>query len=300
MENYILHNGNSEQVLKGYADQSFDSVVCDPPYLIGFLCKDWDKGNIDLTGVFKECFRVLKPGGYLLAFTATRTYHRIATMIEDSGFEIRDMLTWIYSTGFPKGTNLGEGRYGVMKPAQEPIVMARKPFDGALYKNLETYGTGALNIDACRVPYNNDTPKSGIFTHPCGRTWGDNKGRSKDGVIWNAHPLGRYPANVIGEVKGYESYFYSPKPSRKEKDLGCKNNHPTCKPIALMEYLVMLVTPSKGLVLDPFMGSGTTGVACIKNGYRFVGCDLNKDYVEIARARIDYHLPILIDWELVA
>ena len=169
MKKFTLHAGNSAEVLKQYPDNHFDSVVTDPPYLINFLGKAWDSEDTDLTPVFKECFRVLKPGAHLLAFSAARSYHWMAIMVENSGFEIRDQIMWLYSSGFPKSQDVGKfiqktnknsnsnewlGWGTALKPAHEPIVMARKPLTQSVAKNIQQYKTGALNIDATRVEGN--------------------------------------------------------------------------------------------------------------------------------------------------
>ena len=446
-------NGDSAEVLKQFKDDSIDAVITDPPYGIEFLAKEWDR-NTGAVEIWQECLRVLKPGGYLLAFSAARTYHNLATNIESVGFEIRDQIMWLYASGFPKAQDIGKaiqkrqgvekykeidldavtecaGRTGsggginrmmkkldakgdqqdgvikqviptspeakqwsgwktALKPAHEPICMARKPFPGSTIDNVLEHGTGALNIDATRI--------------------GE-----------------RFPSNVLGEVAGYQKFFYCPKVSRKERhrgfeqdpishlemveqmgghyvdaegnrdqsrsgggnmiwlphlgkiythglkheyeqwckknkkgplahietvsnysqgdvknhplwdpsigtniqrlkhkilehnrDLGPKaslahittgnnfgdglatgvdimtkarsnnvgNNHPTVKPVALMKYLVKLVTPQGAHVLDPFCGSGSTGMACKELARQFTGIDLDNNYCAIARRRI--------------
>jgi DNA modification methylase len=328
---YKIIEGNNIEVLKTYPDNHFDSVVTDPPYGIDFLGKEWDKdtGSIE---TYRECLRVLKPGGHLLAFSAARTYHHLAISVELAGFEIRDQIMWIYSSGFPKSHDIGrkmqrqlgvketktinaqdmrgkdgfmlakphvdieqvvptdeeakewEGWGNALKPAHEPIVMARKPVKGSIVNNVQVYGTGAINIDDSRV--------------------GDEK---------------KFPSNVIGEIEGYQKYFYCPKVSRKERHSGFDlttiptqpegkfdrstglgngnerilqkkgNNHPTVKPVKLMKYLVKLVTPKGGTVLDPFNGSGSTGMACVELGYNYVGIELDSNYVDISTKRIEAH-----------
>lgn len=335
-----LHTGNSAEVLKQYPDNHFDSIVTDPPYGIEFLGKDWDK-NTGPIEVWRECLRVLKPGGHLLAFSAARTYHRLASNIEDIGFEIRDQIMWVYGSGFPKshnvGNKLGEEYKGIgtaLKPAHEPIVMARKPFNGTVAKNVLEYGTGGINIDKCRVgseeregrfPANIifDEEAGKVLDEQSGTKGGNNKGAytykdkeyQVEGFINNVKP--NSPSNY-GDTGGASRFFYCPKVSRKERNVGCDmhepitgkdvgpwsekgerlavkldkmttnhNNHPTVKPISLMKYLVTLVTPKGGKVLDPFNGSGSTGMAVKEFGGEYTGIDLDPHYIEISTKRIE-------------
>lgn len=279
----------------------------------------------------KECLRVLKPGGHLLAFGGTRTYHRLACGLEDAGFEIRDQIGWAYGSGFPKSKNLDGDWLGwgtALKPAWEPIAVARKPLIGTVASNVAEYGTGALNIDGCRVP---GTPEPTRFNPLRHSHVGYRMSATGAEVADRASPLGRWPANLIhdgsevvlqafpdsagqqGDVRGNEPssvtdeiygkfngrlpatarndsgsaarFFYCAKASRKDRGEG--NNHPTVKPTKLMRYLMRLVTPPGGVVLDPFMGSGTTGVAAIIEGFCFIGVEREAEYVEIARRRIE-------------
>jgi len=330
--NYQIINGHSAEVLKRFPDNHFDSIVTDPPYLIGFLGKEWDaKDNFQLD-VYQECLRVLKPGGHILAFSAARTYHHLAITLEQAGFEIRDQIMWIYSSGFPKSQDVGKqldkkkidnewsGWGTALKPAHEPIALARKPIKTSIKDNVLKYGVGALNIDATRVPYDGDKPKPATF---------------KNGVSYRQHTEelyekevehttertqeyndgGRFPSNVLGEIPDYQKYFYCPKVSRRERHIGfdlseiptdpsgkydnggysgnqetlkaAGNNHPTVKPIELMKYLIKLVTPQGGKVLDPFNGSGSTGCAAVELGHEYVGIELDPAYVEIAKKRIE-------------
>ena len=412
--------GNNIDVLKTYEDNTYDSIITDPPYGIAFLGKDWDSKKATETtsklvalqnlpsgmkhtsleddlefqfwmrDVFLECNRVLKPGGYLLAFSAARTYHHMAMAAQTAGFEIRDQLQWIYSSGFPKAQDIGKaidrrngkkhkkpdlipyenkGAYSesmgayrgrcpkclkdqthqivcsdkecvlkdtkadnewsgwktALKPAHEPIVMARKPFSGSCVDNVLEWGTGAMNIDESRIDFTdpddiaeyknnlagplerstaNKGDASGMFNGGTG--FKAMKGKAEDHM-----PEGRYPSNVLGEIPEYQKYFYCPKVSRKERQVGYDvktkntrprgeafgdsnlldenktgNNHPTVKPVELMKYLIKLVTPAGGRVLDPFNGSGSTGMAAVELGYEYVGCELDPDYAEIARTRI--------------
>jgi site-specific DNA-methyltransferase (adenine-specific) len=330
---------------------SIDSIVTDPPYGLSFMGKDWDYG---IPGIhfWVEALRVAKPGCHLLAFGGTRTFHRLACAIEDSGWEIRDCLGWIYGSGFPKSHNLKgdhEGLGTALKPAWEPIIMARKPLDGTVAANVQKWGTGAINVYGCRVGTGGD------------KTGGGCKGMSAlhGGGITNRVPVdqtkGRWPANLIhdgsdevmelfpqakgspekwnrcnsdqfhgifGKRRGNETvcgygdsgssarFFYCAKASRKEREMGmggqpdgppmrwdkagkwtndttpAKNNHPTVKPLALMRYLCRLVTPPNGLVLDPFMGSGTAGIAAKLEGFNFIGIDISQEYCGIATKRI--------------
>lgn len=390
--------GNSLEKLKELEDNSIDSIVTDPPYELGFMGKKWDNTgiayNIDL---WTECLRVLKPGGHLLAFSGTRTYHRMAVAIEDAGFEVRDMIEWVYGSGFPKSLNIGksvdklqgnerkvlgkgnhiniasfrnpekysgtnnrpnitkgtsewEGWGTALKPAHEPICMARKPLaEKNVANNVLKWGTGGINIDESRVEADkNDKFGGGGLNSPVNGFMGNTESTYKKGTGFrdDTH-LGRFPANLIhdnsdevrecfpetkstpspghfrkGNVVGdnrtskaagqfgdgnwiegskhndsgnasrfFKSIIYNPKANKAERNKGLpegeKNIHPTLKPIALMEYLIKMVTPKGGTVLDPFMGSGSTGVAAKKNGYDFIGIDMTPEYIEIAKARIN-------------
>ena len=328
-------NGDSAAVLKQFASDSIDAVITDPPYGIEFLGKEWDQdtGAID---IWRECLRVLKPGGHLLAFSAARTYHHLATNVESVGFEIRDQLMWIYASGFPKAQDIGKAidKRGVanewhgwktaLKPAHEPIVMARKPFKGSTTDNVLEHGVGALNIDATRIE---STPERIAEVRRINAAGGlpAADGIDKYGTIGEANrnkrqqyqlAEGRYPSNVVGEIADYQKYFYCPKVSRRERHRGFEqqniptnpegmyavdgtgvqynsnkykavgNNHPTVKPVALMRYLIKLVTPAGAHILDPFSGSGSTGMACKELARGFTGIDLDGHYCEIAEKRI--------------
>ena len=283
----MIVNADCIEHLKTIEDNHFDSVVTDPPYHLtsiakrftnsteakygkdgsfqrlskGFVGHAWDGGDIAFTtDLWKEVYRTIKPGAVLLAFSATRNYHKMATAIENSGFEIMDMINWIYGSGFPKRKNL-------LKPAHEPIVMARK----GVNKDL--------NLDECRV--NGDNPKK--WTKPKGGFWKTDP-NAKAKYIENTK--GRWPANIIhdGLNEEWAKYFYSAKASKKEKD---GSNHPTVKPVSLMRYLVKLVTPKDGLVLDPFAGTGTTGEACILEGRNYYLIEKTKEYIPDIEKRIN-------------
>ena len=286
----MIVNADCIEHLKTIEDNHFDSVVTDPPYHLtsiakrftnsteakygkdgsfqrlskGFHGHEWDGGDIAFTtDLWKEVYRTIKPGAVLLAFAATRNYHRMATAIEDSGFEIFDMINWIYGSGFPKRKNL-------LKPAHEPIVMARKGVNKP------------LNLDECRVgDFEQDTSKNRRNTQEEQIFKGGWKG-DKGGELVK----GRWPANVIhdGLEEDWSKYFYCSKASKKEKD---DTNHPTVKPIDLMRYLVKLVTPKDGLVLDPFAGTGTTGEACILEGRNYYLIEKTKEYISDIEKRIN-------------
>lgn len=331
---YKLINNDCLQAMKELEENTIDSIVTDPPYGISFLGKEWDHG---VPGVefWVETLRVAKPGAYLLAFGGTRTFHRLTVAIEDAGFEIRDCIMWVYGVGFPKSYNIGkhaegwEGWGTALKPAWEPIIVARKPVEGSATDNVRKYGTGGMNIDACRV----GTEEVATVGDKNKSTNGMYKGMDK---IFTEKHIGRHPANFIHDGSeevlqlfpeskttpskstpknskpkyGGNSYnnsktlntsttalndqgsnarfFYSAKISSKDRNEGCQNNHPTVKPTDLMAYLCRLVTQPGGTVLDPFMGSGSTGKAAIREGFNFIGMDLDADYVEIARARIEF------------
>jgi len=407
----VIYCGDCREILPLLKD--IDAVVTDPPYELGFMGKAWDKSGItyDLK-VWQGCLNALKLGSHLLSFGGTRTYHRMVCAIEDAGFEIRDMIEWVYGSGFPKSLNIGkaidkiqgnereivgkekgagttgnnkvgnqtfvaknqykdgthditkgnsewEGWGTALKPAHEPICLARKPIEGTVVQNVLEYGTGGLNIDATRISVDPriDDPRLGgqgewhIKRKPDGHTV------SFPAKDMGSSNLGRFPANLIhdgseevlgifpnnsgahgGNDCGYDwfsggnkkiqiekssgsaaRFFYCAKASKSERDAGCeelddldphttyaddewsrnnmgntptvkrqpvKNNHPTVKPLALMEYLIKLITPPKGIILDPFMGSGTTILAAQKLGYKAIGIEIEEKYCEIAKKRL--------------
>ena len=511
-KSYKLYHGNMLDMLDVIDLNSIDSIVTDPPYELNFMGKGWDNAGVSFQKeTWKKCFDVLKPGGYLLAFGGSRTYHRIACAIEDAGFEIRDTIMWLYGSGFPKGINIANGVEGkltigsankkdqkqldgekgiiqlgynknnaedgwrpnnyngqettvkvnytteeakrwqgwntALKPSYEPIIVARKPFDGTLIDNVLKYGVGGINIDECRVPLSDNEPDNRVGTESVMHTdgekmwYGENGYAGKDVKVYKDN--GRYPANTIltyddtdyeevcggfpitksvggsmtmpdlrdvgkkskesigidklsfGQVSnaerketsytapsdegsaaryfynaqksnrdrelgtygycfdqgkrdskpmapGYDDsgsasrYFYCAKASKRDRDEGLdafadsyigfsnqakaelrrgnidfsgnednplhhinsiktrKNTHPTVKPCALMQYLVRLVTPKGGTILDPFNGSGSTGKATMYENkdrnanYKYIGIELTDDYLPIARARIEY------------
>jgi len=400
----MLLKGNCLELLAEMPDNSVDSIVTDPPYELGFMGKSWDNSGIAYSvELWSQALRVLKPGGHLLAFGGSRTYHRLASAVEDAGFEIRDQIMWLYGSGFPKSldvskaidkaagaerpdrivethgksgshenptrhvTNAGtpstheaqqwQGWGTALKPAHEPIVVARKPLIGTVAANVLTYGTGALNIDGSRV--GTGTGETKTVQYPNIR--GNNYNNAEGTVEYIVTDQGRWPANVIhdgseevlegfpitgsarpartGRAGGSNSerslgmtadhigtwpadtggsaarFFYCAKASKSERNAGLEglpekpggsnakgytqdvangldrnrpvaNFHPTVKPIALMRYLVKLVTPPNGTVLDPFLGSGTTAVAAILEGFNWMGCEMTEDYWPIIEARV--------------
>jgi site-specific DNA-methyltransferase (adenine-specific) len=440
--------GNCLDTLKTLADDSIDSIVTDPPYEIGFMGKGWDSTGIAYSvELWKECLRVLKPGGHLLSFGATRSYHRMAVAIEDAGFEIRDSVHWTYGSGFPKSMNISKainkaagakrevvgtqrtnvGMQGgkftagsktadvditapateaakkwngwgtALKPSHEPIVVARKPINQTVADNVQQYGTGAINIDATRVGTDDTRSKASLTA--LGQNSGWNSHENKEVIAGSA--CGRFPANTLlthnhdckqistliedmpEQVAGQATigtfkrghmvtpaktvtsavwsctpncpielldqqqeevsrffhnsqwsqaddltpFIYQAKPGKKErnaglediegKSIGAKGNglartcatcgasvmdgcecpdrtfvnpvkqnfHPTVKPVELIRYLIKMVTPPKGTVLDPFLGSGTTAVAAILEGVGWKGCELTEDYLPIIEGR---------------
>ena len=367
-----LYRGDCLDVLASMEPDSVDAIVCDPPYGLGFMGKRWDAlpPGVDWA---RLCLRVLKPGGHLVAFGGTRTVHRLTTAIEDGGFEIRDMVSWIYYSGFPKSKNValsidkGEGHpnrgraiptastyqasdteqthkltsnpvgpyeprseaakkwngYGTaLKPAQEPAVLARKPLTGTVAGNVTEHGTGALNIDGCRFAYGDEAwpgPQDGDGG------WGGDGSALHEGGLSRVGGLARpanrrWPANI----------YAHPKASRSEREAGCerlpgrtgaeatdrtegtagldnpragagrtadrvKNHHPTVKPIGVMRWLVKLTGghPGESVILDPFMGSGTTGCAAVLEGFDFIGIEREPEYMQICEARIRHHMGAL-------
>jgi site-specific DNA-methyltransferase (adenine-specific) len=276
--------------------------------------KRWDASGIAYdTTLWTECLRVLKPGGHLIAFGGTRTYHRMTVAIEDAGFEIRDsMLYWGYGTGFPKSHNLdGDWKgYGTaLKPAHENAVLARKPLTGTVADNVLTWGVGALNIDGCRVGGDAGRwPANVILDEHAAEALDEQSGVLKSGARKGANNINSLSGAYEGgwsytggpceaSSGGASRFFYIAKASRAEREAGLDApageracTHPTVKPIALMRHLVRLVTPKGGTVLDPFMGSGSTGCAAMLEGMRFVGIDITAEYVDIAERRIQHWL----------
>ena len=385
-DRYTLHHGNNLHILPTIPDNTVDAIVTDPPYELGFMGKQWDASGIAYNvELWAECLRVLKPGGHLLAFGGTRTYHRMTVAIEDAGFDIRDSIHWIYGSGFPKSldvskaidkvngepdrlhkftawmrttaltarqldeltdSNMGghyltaasqpaiptatmwqmirphcgevpawvdelvarieaerqvigkrdvpighsfagptyggdssnkavnvttpatdvakqwDGWGTALKPAHEPIVLARKPLTGTVAANVIKWGTGALNIDGTRI--------------------------GGEGGRWPANVM--FDTDAADELGPEARYFYVAKTSRAERNAGGNepNRHPTVKPITLMRYLIRLVTPPDGTVLDPFAGSGTTLAAAILEGHHPIGIELTDDYHPIIHARCQH------------
>lgn len=314
---YQLHHGDCREVMRTLAPESVTAIVTDPPYALQDL-GEWDTDIAFKPDVWREALRVLKPGGHLVAFAATKTYHRLATALEDAGFEIRDQLIWVYLTGMPKGQRLPSGEAPTLRPAHEPVVLARKPFPGSAIACLEAHGTGLLAVDECRVGGEPSTTvrvretfakrieREGI-SHPRrlrGATF-DRNGPATGAAATYARPreaelLGRYPTNIThdgtlaGIVENAYRYFYTSKASPTDRREGLPdgepNPHPTVKPTDLMQWLVRLVTPRGGLVLDPFMGSGSTGKACMLEGREFIGIDITPEYLPLAEARIRHVL----------
>lgn len=323
MKEWQVINGDSLEVLPTIPENSIDSVVTDPPYELGFMGKKWDSTGITYrVDLWQQVLRVLKPGGHLLAFSGSRTYHRMAVAIEDAGFQIRDQIMWVYGSGFPKSHNLKgdwQGWGTALKPSHEPIVMARKPLMGTVAENVQEWGTGGINVDGCRVGTLDNLNGGGYSKNFVGSTFLAYGGK-KDFV----QPEGRWPANLIHDGSNEATnpmgsaarFFYCAKASKKDRDEGLEgfdiklcglmeddaypiktgsgnlrntkraNHHPTVKPTDLMRYLCRLVTPPGGVVLDPFTGSGSTGKAATLEGFGFLGIEREAEYAEIARARI--------------
>ena len=273
---YTIKTGNCQDVLSTYGENFFHSCITDPPYGMGM--DDWDH-SVPTVEIWQEVYRTLRPGAFCLSFCSPELYHRMAVNVEDAGFVVKDQIMWMTTTKMPK--------YNRLKPAHEPIVVAQKPYEGSLKDNHDKWGCGLIDTDNNRVAWEKKPPtgwvKDGAKRRTFGRA-GITTGTSKEYGKEDANPNGRYPSNIIGEVNSSEQkYFYAPRATRKEK--GKDNDHPTVKPIDLMAYLIRIYCPIKGLVLDPFCGSGTTGVAAMREDREFVGIDLSKHYTEIATQR---------------
>jgi len=275
-----IHTGDNQTILKTFDENSLDGCVTDPPY--GMKMEEWD-GSVPTTETWQEVLRVLKPGAFCLSFCSPELYHRMAMNVERAGFRILDMINWIVTTKMAKTNRL--------KPAHEPIVVAQKPFTGTIKQNSDEWGTGMITIDGARVPWEGRPPTGWTRGGHQRRVFGKSDTRSdrtKDGTV-DANPDGRYPSDVMGHFTepDIQKYFYAPRVTRKEK--GEYNDHPTVKPINLMRYLVRIYTPPKGTVLDPFNGTGTTGIASIQEGRSYVGIELSEHYRQISEQRIQDH-----------
>lgn len=390
-----LRLGDCREQMAALSPDSVDAIVTDPPYGLSFMGKAWDHG-VPGAEFWREALRIAKPGAHLVAFGGSRTYHRLTCAVEDAGWEIRDCLSWLYGSGFPKSLDVSKaidkaagakrevvgsklGRPGMakdgsnqrsgfdaafggaasgvlstditapatdaarewqgwgtaLKPAWEPIILARKPLAGTVAANFTEHGTGALNIDGCRIAGVKGVPASPRRAEQ-GAAYGELGNDPGTGSGWDA-ATGRWPANVVldeeaaalldaqsgdlqgrGNVGGASRFFYCAKASRSERNAGLdgfpdrrvihqaqtlnngsgglrngdglpsqtKNHHPTVKPVTLMRWLCRLVTPPGGLILDPFCGSGSTGVAASLEGFQFIGIDTEQAYLDIAAARI--------------
>jgi site-specific DNA-methyltransferase (adenine-specific) len=390
-----IYNMDCLEGMKLIDDNSIDSIVTDPPYEWGFMGEKWDSTGIAYNvELWQEALRVLKPGGHLLAFGGTRTYHRMVCAIEDAGFEIRDQIQWIYGSGFPKSHDISkaidkklgaereiigeyiapDGKYrtrgevknvyehgfsvGIkdkitapstdeakqwdgwgtaLKPANEPIVVAIKPIsEKTIAENVMKWGTGGINIDGCRIesggehkrayqptnyergvygkqtafqPSNKEGrfPANVILDEEAGKMLDEQSGISKrvdnrvncetgNSAIWGKENkvISKRPQDLGG---GASRFFYCAKASKKERGEG--NNHPTVKPLKLISYLITLVTPPNGICLDIFEGSGTHALACIENGFKYIGFEIDKDYYEAAQERIRIHMQQQTIFELL-
>ena len=275
---YSILHGECQQVLSEMEDNFFHACITDPPYGMGMDTWDHAVPTID---IWKEVYRVLKPGAFCLSFCSPELYHRMAVAVEDAGFTIKDQIMWMTTTKMPKHNRL--------KPAHEPIVVAQKPFKGTIKNNHEKWGCGLIDTDNTRVPWDKKPPTGWVKDGSRRRTFGKEgkpTGTKKEFGTVDANPAGRYPSNIIGEVQPeHQKYFYAPRATRKEK--GDYNNHPTVKPVSLMSYLVKIYAAEETMVLDPFCGSGTTGVACVNTNRNFIGIERDEEYYEIAKTRID-------------
>lgn len=292
----LLH-ADSREVLTTLEPASIDAVVTDPPYQFdgGFMGQSWDRNSGAFDPTFWELVRaVTKPGSYVAAFGGRRTWHRLAVALEDAGLEIRDTLMWLYTTGnvTAKDTTL--------KPAWEPIVLAQVPSKRSLKATVEEHGTGYLQIDESRIPY--------LDADDLAKTQAKNPGRTDtvtSGVYGTGRAQqmvnseGRHPSNVlvdeyVAEALGRERRFFPcPKASRRERDAGlsieqgiARNPHTCVKPVAMMAWLVRLLCPPGGIVLDPFAGSGTTGVAAVDEGREFIGIEREEIYAQTMQLRV--------------
>ena len=274
---YSITTGNCKEVLQSYEDNFFHACITDPPY--GMNMDEWDH-SVPSVDIWREVYRTLKPGGFCLSFCSPELYHRMAVNVEDADFMIKDQIMWMTTTKMTK--------FNRLKPAHEPIVVGQKPYKGSLKDNHKKWGCGLIDTDNNRIAWDKKPPTGWVKDGAKRRTFGKEgktTGTQKEFGTVDANPNGRYPSNIIGEVQSeHQKYFYAPRATRKEK--GANNDHPTVKPISLMEYLIRVYSPVNSMLLDPFCGSGTTGVAAIQQNREFVGIDLSEHYCDIARERI--------------
>ena len=274
---YQLICSDNITAMKSMEPNTVHACITDPPYGMGM--EHWDH-SVPSVDIWKEVYRVLRPGAFCLAFCSPELYHRLACNVEDAGFVIKDQIMWMTTTKMPKHNRL--------KPAHEPIVVAQKPYKGSLEKNFEEWGCGIIDTETTRIPWDKAPPKGWVASGHKRRTFGKEgktTGTQQEFGTKDANPNGRYPSNIIGEVlPEHQKYFYAPRATRKEK--GDDNNHPTVKPVDLMEYLIRIYSPANGIVLDPFCGSGTTGVAAIRTGRQFLGIELEQEYASISESRL--------------
>ena len=309
---WVLVRADALALMPEMPANGVDAVITDPPYGLGFAGEAWDGGRLTNPAHFQEwtsawaaqTLRVLKPGGWLAAFGSPRTFHRLVAGVEEAGFEVRDQLLWLYGQGVPKSRSRHDGLGTSLKPAYEPILLARKPLAAAtLEENLARHGTGALQIDAARVSRSDHDkgywPANIALAHSQRCRTSGCEPDCPAALIDRRYPHG----------KGLSRLFYAPKANRKEREAGCerlplkdvpiyprgggavrqvRNIHPTVKPIALMRWLARLLCAPDGTVLDPFTGSGSTGAGCVLEGRRFAGIERDSEYVDVARARIAY------------
>jgi DNA modification methylase len=369
-----IYHGDCVEVMSEFAAASIDAIVCDPPYELGFMGKEWDSAGVTYrVDTWEAAYRVLKPGGHLIAFGGTRTFHRLTCALEDAGFEIRDCLSWLYGSGFPKSLDVSKaidkaagaerprvpgGQGGVntilgsrksggeaisgeaitwqgwgtaLKPAWEPIMLARKPLgERNVAANVLRHGTGAINVDGCRLaaPDADLARQQNQHADTAGMNGLGKSGFSADHSQPLYSPLGRWPANLVldeaaagmldeqsgeltsggtpfrrggkgmgyngangqprvdgnnGDSGGASRFFYTAKADAEDRD---GSTHPTVKPVELMKWLIRLVTPPEGVVLDPFLGSGSTVYAARELRLRSIGIEREPAYIAEAIYRL--------------
>lgn len=306
-----LVHADALDLLGSLPDCSVDAVVTDPPYGIGFAGENWDSTVGSGTTMAEwaqlwgsELRRILRPGAYLTAFGSPRTVHRLVSGIEDAGLEIRDQLLWLYGSGVPKGRRMDDDRSTTLKPAYEPIVLARAPTRAPTSSTLSTWGTGTLDIGACRV---RDELERAVSVGQVLARWPANLGLIHEPACRRARCEGQCAVRQIDSRTGRDisRFFYAAKASTKEREAGLANRqretatvfgnrraaaranvHPTVKPLSVMRWLIRLIVPLDGVVLDPFSGSGSTGCAALLEGRQFLGIERDPRYIEIARQRL--------------